>query len=207
MLEKTNTQAKRAGDVIRRIREFVKQQEPKRSSCLIGKIIRDAIGFSRLDGRHQSADIQIAPFDETMQVLADPVLIEQVLMNLLKNGIESMSHLPAGEKRIFVSVEQSEKFILVAVQDSGVGVPEEIRARLFESFFTTKSDGMGMGLNICRTIIEYHQGQLWVESAPLGGSIFKFTLPWVETKKTILSPTTTFGNHDVQNASKAPRID
>jgi signal transduction histidine kinase len=77
-------------------------------------------------------------------------------------------------------VGQSAQFALVEVRDHGVGVPEEIRQRLFESFFTTKSDGMGMGLNICRTIIEYHQGQLWVEPAQGQGSVFKFTLPLAE---------------------------
>ncbi|GLR25765.1 MULTISPECIES: PAS domain S-box protein [Limnobacter] len=180
VLEKTNVQAQRAGDVIRRIREFVKQQEPKRSDCRIGKIIEDAVGFSRLDARHQAATIEIEPFDPSLQVMADPVLIEQVLMNLIKNGIEAMHALDSQDKQIRISVLASGKIATVMVQDRGQGIPEDIKSRLFESFFTTKSDGMGMGLNICRTIIEYHQGQLWVESAPEGGSVFKFTLPLAE---------------------------
>ncbi|HEX4857140.1 MAG TPA: PAS domain S-box protein, partial [Limnobacter sp.] len=172
VLEKVNEQAQRAGAVIRRIREFVKQQEPKRSPSLIGKIIEDAISFSRLDAKHQAAKIELQLPDSMMSVVADPVLIEQVMMNLIKNGLEAMSHLPAEDRRIEIDVSQTSHFALVQVRDFGVGVPEEIRQRLFESFFTTKSDGMGMGLNICRTIIEYHQGQLWVEPAITQGSVF-----------------------------------
>lgn len=180
VLEKVNVQAQRAGDVIRRIREFVKQQEPKRGPCPIGKIIEDAISFSRLEAKHQSARIEMNLPDALMSVVADPVLIEQVLMNLIKNGLEAMGHLPSEQKLIEIQVGQSAQFALIEVRDHGVGVPEEIRQRLFESFFTTKSDGMGMGLNICRTIIEYHQGQLWVEPAQGQGSVFKFTLPLAE---------------------------
>ena len=88
--------------------------------------------------------------------------------------------MPPEKKRIEIQVGQSAQFALIEVRDHGVGVPEDIRQRLFESFFTTKSDGMGMGLNICRTIIEYHQGQLWVEPAQGQGSVFKFTLPVAE---------------------------
>ncbi|HEX4843035.1 MAG TPA: PAS domain S-box protein [Limnobacter sp.] len=177
VLEKVNVQAQRAGAVIRRIREFVKQQEPKRGACPIGKIIEDAVGFSQLEAKHQSARIEMTVPDAALSVLADPVLIEQVLMNLIKNGFEAMSHLAGEEKRIEIRVSQSAQFAMVEVRDQGTGVPEDIRERLFESFFTTKSDGMGMGLNICRTIIEYHQGQLWVEPAAPRGSVFKFTLP------------------------------
>jgi PAS domain S-box-containing protein len=180
VLEKVNIQAQRAGDVIRRIREFVKQQEPKRSPCPIGKIIEDAISFSRLEAKHQSARIEMDLPDALMSVVADPVLIEQVLMNLIKNGLEAMGHLQPDQKRIEIKVGLSAQFALIEVRDHGVGVPEDIRQRLFESFFTTKSDGMGMGLNICRTIIEYHQGQLWVEPAEGQGSVFKFTLPLAE---------------------------
>ncbi|MCQ8897135.1 PAS domain S-box protein [Limnobacter humi] len=177
VLEKVNVQAQRAGDVIRRIREFVKQQEPKRSPCLLSKIVDDAIGFSQLEATHRGARIECALPDPNIQVLADPILIEQVLMNLIKNGLEAMEHLSKDERVIEIDVHAAQNPVRVEVRDHGTGVPEDIRQRLFESFFTTKSEGMGMGLNICRTIIEYHQGQLWVEPAPGRGSVFKFTLP------------------------------
>ncbi|MFN4328377.1 MAG: PAS domain S-box protein [Limnobacter sp.] len=178
VLEKVNIQAQRAGDVIRRIREFVKQQEPKRSACHLGRIIDDAVGFSQLEASHRGARIEQRLLCPDLQVMADSVLIEQVLMNLIKNGLESMSHLPDDQKLVEITVdEHSEQLIVVKVRDRGTGVPESIRTRLFESFFTTKPEGMGMGLNICRTIIEYHQGKLWVDPAPDQGSVFTFTLP------------------------------
>jgi signal transduction histidine kinase len=118
---------------------------------------------------------------------------------LIKNGIEAMSHLPSSEKILQVSVHQKDRFAQIEVQDEGVGVPEEIKSRLFESFFTTKTDGMGMGLNICRTIIEYHQGQLWVDSAPERGSIFKFTLPLANTANQTERRKNQWKKTDVQN--------
>ncbi|MDX1669143.1 MAG: ATP-binding protein, partial [Limnobacter sp.] len=182
VLEKVNIQAQRAGDVIRRIREFVKQQEPNRQPCQLEKIIEDAIGFSRLQAKNQSARIYVQGLDMAPTVLADSILIEQVLMNLIKNGIEAMKSVPVDERIIEISVAQSSQFAVVTVLDCGEGVPESIREKLFESFFTTKSDGMGMGLNICRTIIEYHQGQLWVEQGKFKGSAFKFSLPLAKAR-------------------------
>lgn len=184
VLEKVNIQAKRAGDVIRRIREFVKQQEPKRGPCDIAKIIDDAVGFSQLDAKHQAARIEVTVPQPSPMVVADPVLIEQVLMNLIKNGLEAMGGMSDQDKLIEVQVSVSQFTALIEVRDYGPGIAEHIRDRLFESFFTTKAEGMGMGLNICRTIVEYHQGQLWVEPASDRGSIFKFTLPLVNAMET-----------------------
>lgn len=182
MLEKVSQQAQRAGDVIRRIREFVKQQEPKRTPTELDKIIQDAIGFSKLEARNQATQLEVYNPDPKLKVYADSILIEQVLMNLIKNAIEAMSECGALKRLVEIHVDLlSAQQVMIRVRDYGSGVPEEIRERLFESFFTTKSNGMGMGLNICRTIVEYHQGQLWVDPANGGGSEFKFTLPIVET--------------------------
>jgi signal transduction histidine kinase len=170
--------------VIRRIREFVKQQEPKRSPCPIGKIVDDAVGFSQLEARHRSSRIEQFIVDTQLCVIADPVLIEQVLMNLIKNGLEAMNTLAPDNRRIEIHVKTTENLARIEVRDFGSGVPEAIRERLFESFFTTKSEGMGMGLNICRTIIEYHQGQLWMEPAEDQGSVFVFTLPLAQPNLT-----------------------
>lgn len=182
ILEKVNIQAQRAGDVIRRIREFVKQQEPNRQPCSLQTIVQEAIGFSRLQAKNQSATIQVNGLENAPTVLADSILIEQVLMNLIKNAIEAMCDTPAEERIVEINVADSKQFALVSVTDRGQGVPDSIKEKLFESFFTTKSDGMGMGLNICRTIIEYHQGQLWVEQGKPVGSVFKFTLPLAGTQ-------------------------
>lgn len=177
ILEKINVQAQRAGDVIRRIREFVKQQEPIRKPGSLYTIVEDAIELSRLQCKTQATRIVVNGIENYPMVLADIILIEQVLMNLIKNGIEAMQDIDSENKIIQIDVSQSEQFALIEVKDNGTGVPAEIKEKLFESFFTTKPEGMGMGLNICRTIIEYHQGQLWVEPNTPQGSIFKFTLP------------------------------
>jgi PAS domain S-box-containing protein len=191
VLEKVTVQAQRAGDVIRRIREFVKQQAPNRTACPIKKIVDDAIGFSQLEARRRSARIEQHIEDPELFVQADSVLIEQVLTNLIKNGLEAMGKNAIENRQIEIQVKTTGHQARVEVRDYGSGVPESIRDRLFESFFTTKSEGMGMGLNICRTIIEYHKGQLWMEPANGLGSVFIFTLPLATP--TITKPSNTAG--------------
>jgi signal transduction histidine kinase len=105
----------------------------------------------------------------------DPILIEQVLVNLVKNGIDAMREASIKVLRVRVRVKDDQ--ILFSVKDRGHGVDPSMRERLFDSFYTTKAEGMGMGLNICRSIIESHQGRLWFEDNADGGSTFKFSLP------------------------------
>ena len=105
----------------------------------------------------------------------DPILIEQLLLNLLKNAIEAMEG--AQVRVIDLVVRRVDDMAEFSVIDRGTGIPEAQRASLFQPFFSTKSEGMGMGLNICRSIVEFHHGRLTVEENPEGGSIFRFTLP------------------------------
>ncbi|HSD61108.1 MAG TPA: ATP-binding protein, partial [Burkholderiales bacterium] len=108
-------------------------------------------------------------------VKADPAQLEQVVMNLAKNAVEAMG---VGERReLTVITSRSNGQTRVSVTDTGPGVTPALREKLFAPFFTTKPEGMGMGLNICRSIVEYHQGRLWIEPNPGGGSVFSFTLP------------------------------
>jgi len=172
-LEKAAAQAERAGKIISRIREFVKRSEPRRQRVAIRGIVDNAIGFADIDARKRR--IRIEPFvpSTAPDVLADPILIEQVLLNLLKNGLEAMEKSDSDELKVAVILH--EQHIEVAVVDRGHGLAEP--ERLFEPFFSTKSQGLGMGLNICRTIIESHHGRLWADPNPAGGTIFRFTLP------------------------------
>jgi len=111
-------------------------------------------------------------------VFADTVMVEQVLLNLVKNGIEAMAETPAEERVVIVSARRVEpRQVEVSIADRGQGLSSEAREKLFSPFYTTKSEGMGMGLNICRSIIEFHEGRLWVDANPSGGCIFRFTLP------------------------------
>ena len=111
-------------------------------------------------------------------MFADRIMIEQVVLNLVKNGIESMQQTQADERVLSVTARLDDgSMVEVAVADRGCGMTAEQAERIFVPFYTTKSEGMGMGLNICRSIIEYHDGHLWVQPNPQGGSVFRFTLP------------------------------
>jgi C4-dicarboxylate-specific signal transduction histidine kinase len=178
-LEKTSAQAQRAGRIIRRIREFVKRSEPRRRPTPPQRVVDDAIGFAEIEAAKKGLTVT-ASIDPTLEpLLVDPLLIEQVLLNLLKNAIDAMEH--ATVRRIDVVARRSlqEGMAEIAVIDRGSGIPEENMSSLFEPFFSTKSEGMGMGLNICRSIIEFHQGRLTVEKNPesAGGTVMRFTLP------------------------------
>ena len=176
-LEKAAAQAERAGLIIRRIREFVKRSEPRRQRVEIGAIIDNAVGFAEIDASKRRIDIIKKVPVELPEVLADPILIEQVLLNLIKNGMDAMADSETRE--VVVAVNRRHDQLEVSVVDHGHGLGDLEQAKLFEPFFSTKSEGMGMGLNICRTIIESHHGRLWATPNPGGGTIFCFTLPWI----------------------------
>ncbi len=182
MLSKTARQAERAGQVIRRIRSFVKRSDPIRKPTKASVILADAIGLAEIDARERGLNI-IQRVEENLPDLnVDQILIEQVLLNLIKNGLEAMRESPSGQ--LVVEVTTTDHQVMFAVVDRGHGVPEAIRNSLFDSFYTTKTDGMGMGLNICRSIIESHQGRLWFEDNPEGGCTFRFTLPAYADRET-----------------------
>lgn len=174
-LEKGARQAERAGKIISRIREFVKRSEPRRQHVSLTQIMDNAIAFADIDAHKRQIRIATELPDPIPEVMADPILIEQVLLNLLKNGIEAMEN--SEYRTLHVEVSEQANQVQIAVIDRGHGLhnPE----RLFEPFYSTKSEGLGMGLNICRTIIESHHGRLWATANPEGGTIFRFTLPRV----------------------------
>ena len=177
-LQKINLQADRAGKVIRRIRDFVRKREPQRHVCALRDIIENVMAFAEIEARAQGVKIKfdVAPALPSLQV--DRILIEQVILNLVKNGMESMQQTPQGRRTLAIGITPAENgFVEISVTDRGHGVLPESLENLFSPFYTTKPDGMGMGLSICRSIIELHQGRLWVQPNPGGGSQFKFTLP------------------------------
>jgi PAS domain S-box-containing protein len=189
VLEKTSQQAVRAGMIIKRIREFVKRSEPKRQPAQITDITADALGLAELETRKYHIRIVTDIRARLPQIYVDPVLIEQVLINLVKNAAEAMhAHRPdAVDPVIRVVVRAHDDSVRISVIDQGPGVDESISERLFEPFYSTKSDGMGMGLNICRSIIESHRGRLWVENnvesdGIIIGCTFNISLPIVETE-------------------------
>ncbi len=176
MLGKTAAQAERAGKVIRRIREFVKRSEPERRDCDAATLINDAIVLAEIDARRHAIQLRLEIAPKLPTLHADPILIEQVLVNLMKNAIEAMR--TSKRRQLTIQAHRLEGHIEFVVTDTGSGLASEIVDRLFEPFYTTKPEGMGMGLNICRSVVEAHAGRLWVESNPGGaGCTFRFTLP------------------------------
>ncbi len=184
VLEKTAYQAVRAGMIIKRIREFVQRSEPRRQEAKIMDIVADAIGLAELETRKHSIRIVTDICASPPTLYVDPVLIEQVLINLLKNAAEAMSGSPdfSTENVIRLVIRVDSDSAAVSVIDQGPGLNQADTEMIFSPFYSTKSNGMGMGLNICRSIIEAHQGRLWVENnaeknGQARGCSFCFSLP------------------------------
>ena len=176
-LTRSNQQAQRAGRIIRRIYEFVRRSEPKAEACEIHRLIAETLALIETDARHQGIRLLREAGKELPPIQGDRVLLGQVLLNVFRNGMEAMRDTPTAERLLLVTCELQEDQVHVAVADRGAGISPEVAARLFEPFFTTKVEGMGMGLNICRSVIESHRGRLWFEANPQGGSIFHILLP------------------------------
>lgn len=175
--DKLGRQARRAGDIIRRVHDFVRRSEPKHVSLDLNALVRDAVALTEADAHKRRMRIRTDLAAQLPAVVADPVMIEQVLVNLVRNGMDAMHDLPPAQREVSIRTRQNEGQIEVRVADRGCGIAAEVARRLFEPFFTTKPEGMGMGLNICRSIAELHHGRLSFESNPEGGTIFILSLP------------------------------
>lgn len=176
-LTKLVAQAQRAGQIIRRVHDFVRKSEPQLRPCSLPRLLSESIAFMELDAKKRGVGIALELPVGAVEVDGDHVLLEQVVMNLARNGIEAMSQVPPGRRRLDVALSVAEGQARVAIRDFGPGIADDVRDSLFQPFFTTKEEGMGMGLNICRSIIEFHRGRLWFEPHPQGGSVFQFSLP------------------------------
>jgi two-component system sensor histidine kinase DctS len=176
-LAKTARQAERAGRVIRRVHEFVRKREPARSRLRLNAVVDEAIGFVEPEARKRGVRITALLARDDAELEGDPVLLTQVLLNLVRNGMDAMAATPPPQRELSVSTERTAGAVLVRVVDCGCGLSPDVQEKLFDPFFTTKPEGMGMGLNICRSIVELHRGRLWAEPAPGGGAAFSFSLP------------------------------
>nr|WP_148415536.1 PAS domain S-box protein [Noviherbaspirillum massiliense] len=180
-LEKASAQAQRAGHIIRSVAAFVKNREPLREAVTIAAVIDRAMPLIEMQAQRFFVSVTTHVAPDLPSVRADRTLLEQVLLNLTRNGIEAMQHVPPLRRilRITAELEQGDdtQNVVVSVVDQGHGIPEEVAKRLFSPFFSTKAEGMGMGLNICRTAVEFHGGTLEHTENPQGGTIFRFSLP------------------------------
>jgi PAS domain S-box-containing protein len=190
-LEKTAKQAHRAGQIIQRIRSFVKRSEPNRSPSQIAGMVDEAVELADIELRRRNVRLThyVAPRLPTLMV--DPILIEQVLVNLLKNAAESIdsAQRPTAQRSVKLRVAATrvddKAVIEFTVVDSGRGLAPEVMARLYEAFYSTKADGMGIGLSLCRSIVESHLGRMKAENiyngAEVTGCCFSFWIPIAES--------------------------
>jgi two-component system sensor histidine kinase DctS len=176
-LRKAAQQASRAGRIIRRVHDFVRKSEPTRVPVPLNGVVEEAVGFAEAEARKRQVAIQTAYAPGDPEIQGDPLLLQQVVLNLLRNAMDAMAATPPSRRELLVATSAGAGYAKVSIADRGSGIDEAVRAQLFEPFFTTKAEGMGMGLNICRSIMELHGGRVWAEPNPGGGSIFSFSLP------------------------------
>jgi len=175
-LAKSMEQAQRAGRIIRRIYEFVRRSEPKTEPCDVARLIDETLTL--IEGEMRRKDIRlIREVSRNLpEIDGDHVLLVQALLNLVRNAIDALEAVPPGNRRIAVSAHERTDHVEITIADTGPGISSSVAEHLFEPLFTTKPEGMGMGLNICRSVIEAHQGRLWYEPSGDGGSIFHVSL-------------------------------
>lgn len=175
-VSKAADQALRAGQIIRRLREFVARGESERRIESLPKLIEDASTLALVGAREHGIAVTFRLDPDADLVLADRIQIQQVLVNLMRNAIDVMSEGGAVRRLDIATAAGLEDQVEVTVADTGSGLAPEVAKHLFQPFVTTKRKGMGLGLSICRTIVEAHGGKIWVESPPGGGTTFHFTL-------------------------------
>jgi C4-dicarboxylate-specific signal transduction histidine kinase len=170
--------ADRAGGIIDRIRDQIKKAPARNDRFDLNQAIEEVIGLAQGKIAENGVSVQARLANGLAPVHGDRVQLQQVVLNLILNAVEAMSSAEAGERELLISTEQSQaNGTLVAVRDSGPGIDPECLESVFEAFYTTKSGGLGMGLSICRTIIEAHSGRLWASANLPRGASFQFALP------------------------------
>ncbi|MDE2418465.1 MAG: PAS domain S-box protein [Burkholderiales bacterium] len=190
VLEKTGRQAQRAGQIVQRIRAFVKRSEPNRTPSEVGLMVAEAVELSEIELRRFNVRLNHYVAERLPLLLVDPILIEQVLVNLLRNAVESIDMAGRAtpnrlvELRVVPRQIEGKPVIEFTVQDTGKGLAPEVMQRLYEAFYSTKANGMGIGLSLCRSIVESHLGRMTAENIyngpELAGCRFSFWIPLTE---------------------------
>jgi PAS domain S-box-containing protein len=173
--------ADRAGDIIDRIRDHIKKAPPRKDRFDLNQAINQVTVLAGSEIAKNGVSTQTRLTEGVLPVQGDRVQVQQVILNLILNAVEAMASVYLGARELLISTERNPtNGVIVAVRDSGPGIDPEIRERIFEAFYTTKSSGVGMGLSICRSIIETHGGRLWADANEPRGALFQFTLPAVQ---------------------------
>jgi two-component system sensor kinase FixL len=175
-LGKAVEQALRCGDIIRRLREFVARGETEKHVESVAKLVEEASALALVGARQLGVRVVFDLNKRVDLVLVDKVQIQQVVLNLIRNAVEAMT---GGDRRELTvsSLPAPGGMVQISITDTGPGLAPEVAEKLFQPFVTTKVNGMGVGLSICRTIIEAHGGQIWAEPNPGGGTAFRLTVP------------------------------
>ncbi len=178
ILAKLEDQAIRAGDIVRRLRDYVKKNGSVRVSADLNTLVQDVAKFVEPDIHKAEAILVLKTQEPSPSVLVDRIQIQQVLVNLIRNAVDAMQETPSGQREVIISTRtlqdgRSE----VAVTDAGKGLAEDELEKAFNAFFSTKQEGLGMGLPISRSIVEAHGGKLWAEPNAGPGLTFGFTIP------------------------------
>jgi signal transduction histidine kinase len=176
-LEYAVNEGNRAVDVIDRIRALIKKAPPRQEAFDIDAAIREVVGLTRGELVKNNISIRTQLTEGLPRLQGDKVQLQQLILNLIINAVEAMSSVPEGSRELVISTEKGVNGVLVAVRDSGPGLTPESIDRLFDAFYTTKADGMGMGLSICHSIVEAHGGRIWASRDFGQGATFQFTMP------------------------------
>jgi PAS domain S-box-containing protein len=177
-LEQISEEANRAAGIVRRVRGFVQKREPQFSEVFVNNLVQEVVLFSKAELEQRRVKVVLELSESLPAVIGDPVQIEQVIMNLVRNGLEAMEETPEENRLLGIkAMRHGDEMAQVEVCDRGKGIGGEDLERVFEPFFTTKPEGMGMGLAISRSIVQAHGGRLWVTTNQDQGCTFHFTLP------------------------------
>ncbi len=176
-LDQIGDEALRAGSIIHHLKDLVRKRESKRQPCDINDLIRDVVQLASLDARLESIGLRLDLGERLPPSRVDAVQVQQVILNLIRNGVEAIKQLDSAPGYITVATATRDSELRVSVSDQGPGISADVEAALFQPFFSTKAGGMGMGLSISRSIITAHGGRLWFTPNAGPGTTFHFTLP------------------------------
>ena len=180
-LDEAAEQAVRAGQIVRRLRDFMSNGEMERQVESLQRLINEANALALVGSREHGIDVQQSLDPDADLVFVDRIQVQQVLVNLIRNAIDAM--MEAKIRSLMVSTRpQDDGLVRVTIADTGSGISDAVAPQLFQPFVTSKENGMGIGLSICRTIVEAHGGRIWFEPGEAGGTEFHFTLPSGEAK-------------------------
>jgi C4-dicarboxylate-specific signal transduction histidine kinase len=172
------SEAERAGEVIRHLRSFVRKGHGHHAEADLNQVVSEAVALADLEARRENVRLMFEPSRELAPVRVDRVQVEQVVLNLVRNSIEALRDVERGPREVQVRTAQLPmRRIEVSVHDSGPGIAPRMAERIFEPFYSTKAEGMGIGLAICRSIVENHGGRLWLDGGHGAGATFRFQLP------------------------------